>query len=1465
MIRILKLICSIKGKSAGMMTTFKHPICCRMLPLLLGWCLCGFHAQALPQNGTVTQGSATINDPSPVQLTINQSSANAFISWQSFNLAAGDTVTFVQPSSSSLTWNFVNTPGASSINGAINANGLVVLQNPDGITVGGSAVINTHGFILTTASTPVLNFASGGPWSFDAPPPSAKIINYGQINISGGGSAFLIADDIENNGTISAPNGNIGLYAGETVLVSTRPDGRGLSARVTLPQGSVDNEGNLIADAGSIAAQAKTVNQNGLIEANSVEDNNGTIELVASSDLNLGANSQIEANGDPSSQNPSPGGFVVLNSGGTFSDVAGSTISVTGNNAGGQGGIVEFFSNNANPGTLNSVISGEFALLVNPYDMTFSSNPTSTSDTPYSDINFNVSDLSAYSQIDLWTLDNMEVSTFWVMPAPNTAGWSLNLTAGNNITVDDQCGIGTSFGGAYDWDLNLNAGVGLPSGTTPTSGNDGIYLNGNAEIYTFSGNINLWAANEVLVNGGNIANPNDDNGGVTTLAGGNISVTAEYGDVYTGDNINGYDFGQGSAPYYVVDPYVGGISTAAGGNVNINAGGNVISYLPYELPLGEGESPAQIEAAWAAAQEDAGTGAFGPQPGNVTITAGGNVYGHYVVANGTGTITAGGNIGAAQLTQDPTTGVYLGFALSLINGNWNVFAPNGSIYVQDINNPNGLFNDTTGSGYHSFDYSPTASVLLDAGQNVVITGTDAPHQAPTVGEQGVYIPLIFPSSLTVDAGGNFTLDTSVILFPSPDQFLNLNIGDNFTGDSINPINAGLPVNLEMSDSASTSWKGLTSFGTTDHAPSPPEINNPNTVEVYVGGNMQDVNLYTTMQTMLTVLGNMQDSSFVGQNMSASDTTTIDVDGNIGYAPLYSFIALPGGITSAESAESTVWDSVFDFAVNPGAVSAIENINVDDPATKLAITAAGGLAGYLYDKGYMLFPGTSETTFAGNPGFVYDPSSQQLGYKGIMSPTLLNTMETALQNGSFTVLVTDSHGNPVTTSSGDLETTTYTLSKTGWASVIPQLYTESQNDINPSSPELGFQIGGPGQLVINAGSINLGNANGIISDGFGTYGPGSPNFASLEGICGTLDSGGASVTVNVAGDLDMINSCICSIDGGNLDVNVGGNVNLSQGSFVFPVSTCYGIWTSDHSDVSVVANGDINVGSSRIATFNGGNVFVESLNGSVDCGIGANIALDVPGIFEVNEKPTVGEFGELDNLTALLENPAPYGSGILAEFPTKAFQTPGPADPGNITVLTPNGNISSVLGGISQFALDAKIGGGPTVTLTAGTTGTAATADEGNITLGAGGVIGGTINIQATGKVQGLILSQDNANVSAGLSFVGTVLAGGSANFTGGGSISGTVVGIGGISVSGGSSVGSATLLSQNVSVPGASAVSTLGTSVATSSASQSAAQTTSSSAAQVATLTNTSQDKKKKKPTVRVGRVTVVLSTAVPR
>src|SRR5208282_6756004 len=88
--------------------------------------------------GTVAQGPATFSG-SGSQFNINQTSPTAQINFQTFNIGVGETVNFNQPSSTSVTWNFINdpNPNGSIINGNINAIGYVILQNPNGFSVGG--------------------------------------------------------------------------------------------------------------------------------------------------------------------------------------------------------------------------------------------------------------------------------------------------------------------------------------------------------------------------------------------------------------------------------------------------------------------------------------------------------------------------------------------------------------------------------------------------------------------------------------------------------------------------------------------------------------------------------------------------------------------------------------------------------------------------------------------------------------------------------------------------------------------------------------------------------------------------------------------------------------------------------------------------------------------------------------------------------------------------------------------------------------------------------------------------------------------------------------------------------------------------------------------------------------------------------------------------------------------------------
>lgn len=817
---------------------------------------------ANPTQGVVTQGSAVITGQGPT-LKI-QTSGNATINWATFNIAAGETTVFVEPSASSVVWNHINDPNPSQILGHLDANGYVVLQNQSGFYIGGNAVINAAGLIMTTTPAPPPDTSSGSAWQFNAPPPTASIINYGQINAGASGPVFLIAHNIENNGTITAPGGQIGLYAGEEVLVSSRPDGRGLSATVTLPQGSVNNSGSLIADAGTIALHAQVVNQGGLIQANSVREQNGVIDVVASDSVTLGASSVIEAKGD--STGASPGGSVTIQSGNQFSDTATSTIDVSGGAEGGNGGQVHISALQMN--AIQSQIEGQAAagwtggqLLIDPVNITLSSTGTSATsgtvnegDSP-DNLTLNPNSFSSFSQILLQASKNITLSTPWNL-ADSATSASLELQAGNNITLSQSIIAG------QNWNVTLVAGASFSTSTGVTSGTGTVSLTGSAYVQTQNGNINVTAGNGVTI----------ASGAIRTIGGGSIDVTAASGNINTGNNQNGYVFKNSG---YTVSPNLGGISTAAGGDVTIDAeGGNVTSYLP---------------TATTSSPSDAGSGAFGSEPGVVTVMAHGSVFGNYIAAD---SVESGAIVASTITAQTGNAGTPSQLlALNLVKGGWQVNAPDGSINLQEVRNPNGVFNGATGgSGAWKFffDYDPNSFVDLNAGDAVSLAATALPRYT------GYAVPVIYPPTLAINAGaGGVTLGNNVTLFPSASG--NLTITTTGGGSLQGETPSGGSYTLAMSDSGATSWTSAGNFAS-DHAATPVQLNNPQPVVFNISGDVDDITIVTPKETQITVAGNMNNTSFSGQNLHPGDTTFLNVAGQIFNQNVYSFVTLTTPLT-----------------------------------------------------------------------------------------------------------------------------------------------------------------------------------------------------------------------------------------------------------------------------------------------------------------------------------------------------------------------------------------------------------------------------------------------------------------------------------------------------------------------------------------------------------------------------------------
>lgn len=179
---------------------------------------------AAPEGGVVRVGSAQIVEQGSTTL-IQQSSTRAIINWRSFGINTDERVQFSQPSVRSATLNRVTGDQVSLLLGRMDANGQVLLINPNGIIFGNGAQINVGSLIASTANISNDNFLNG-KLVFDQPGrPGAEIINYGSINAAEGGLVALVAPHVRNDGLIQAMLGKVRMGAADTFTIDLYGDG----------------------------------------------------------------------------------------------------------------------------------------------------------------------------------------------------------------------------------------------------------------------------------------------------------------------------------------------------------------------------------------------------------------------------------------------------------------------------------------------------------------------------------------------------------------------------------------------------------------------------------------------------------------------------------------------------------------------------------------------------------------------------------------------------------------------------------------------------------------------------------------------------------------------------------------------------------------------------------------------------------------------------------------------------------------------------------------------------------------------------------------------------------------------------------------------------------------------------------------------------------------------------------------
>lgn len=260
--------------------------------------------------GFVTSGAASAVQTG-AQLTVTQTTNTATLNWQSFNISADGTVTFVQPGASSIALNKIFQADPAKIFGSLNANGQIYLISQNGIIFGSTAKVSVGGLLAST-----LNLAADIQSGLTAPAKNeqpalvpftdannspltsgAVAVQPGaSIQTANAGSVLMFAPQITNEGTIQAPGGQVLLAAGSPVYLTSSddPNIRGLLVEVgsggTVTNGNAGNAtitspqqlvGQIVAEHGNVTLAGLAVNQLGRVSATTTVNENGSIRLQA--------------------------------------------------------------------------------------------------------------------------------------------------------------------------------------------------------------------------------------------------------------------------------------------------------------------------------------------------------------------------------------------------------------------------------------------------------------------------------------------------------------------------------------------------------------------------------------------------------------------------------------------------------------------------------------------------------------------------------------------------------------------------------------------------------------------------------------------------------------------------------------------------------------------------------------------------------------------------------------------------------------------------------------------------------------------------------------------------------------------------------------------------------------------------------------------------------------------------------
>ncbi len=497
-----------------------------VLPMLLH----GANVHALPVGGRLTSGSAVINGGS-AGMAIIQSSANAVINWQSFNVGPNETVQFVQPNSNSIVLNRVVGSEASSILGSVSSNGKVFLINPNGILFGNGAQVNVGGLVAATLNITDGDFMAGN-YKFSGTRNGA-ILNQGTISTNTDGSyVALLGTNVGNNGSIIAKLGTVALAAGTAITLDLAGDGL---LNVTVNQGAINaliqNGGLIQADGGLVLLTTQiagsllqsVVNNTGVIQAQTIDSHTGTIKLLAdmqNGTVNVGGTLSAQGGADSGDGGfiETSGSHVVIREGAYINTLAPQgktglwlldplnyTIAATGGDETPASVIASLASSNRTIAATNDITVSNTISIASPQTLTLNAGHDVL-------INASISAVPAGAGLSLIAGNNVNAAAALTVTG---AGSTISLSALNDVLISSPI---TAVGAASPITIKAGLDVQVDAAITTIGAGSTISLNAARNINVSAALAATAAGSSVILVSGLASTGPGVSGGTVSLS-----------------------------------------------------------------------------------------------------------------------------------------------------------------------------------------------------------------------------------------------------------------------------------------------------------------------------------------------------------------------------------------------------------------------------------------------------------------------------------------------------------------------------------------------------------------------------------------------------------------------------------------------------------------------------------------------------------------------------------------------------------------------------------------------------------------------------------------------------------------------------------------------------------------------------------------------------------------------------------